>query len=84
MSKVDEIKENAVTKKKEFVQKHPKLVKAAKMIGCMTIGAAVVLLGENGASKIAKLMDNKDSDDDEYYVDNDDTAESGEEESTDE
>ena len=77
MSKVDEIKEAVVTKKETFVQKHPKLVKAAKMIGCMTIGAAVVLLGENGASKISKLMD-KHSDDDEYYDDNDDTAEAGE------
>lgn len=77
MKKVDEIKENAVTKKKEFVQKHPKLVKAVKMIGCMTIGAAVVLLGEDAASKIAKLAD-KESDGDEYYDDNDDTAEAGE------
>lgn len=77
MSKVDEIKEAVVTKKETFVQKHPKLVKAVKMIGCMTIGAAVVLLGENTASRIAKLTD-KDSDDDEYYDDNDDTAEAGE------
>lgn len=77
MKKVDEIKEAVVTKKETFVQKHPKLVKAVKMIGCMTIGAAVVLLGENGASKISKLMD-KHSDDDEYYDDNDDTAEAGE------
>lgn len=83
MSKVDEIKRNVVEKKETFVQKHPKLVKAAKMIGCMTIGAAVVLLGENGASKISKLMD-KHSDDDEYYDDNDDTTESGEEDSTEE
>lgn len=78
MKKVDEIKEAVVTKKETFVQKHPKLVKAVKMIGCMTIGAAVVLLGEDAASKIAKLADNKDSDDDEYYDDNDDTADAGE------
>lgn len=78
MSKVDEIKQNVVAKKETFVQKHPKLVKAVKMIGCMTIGAAVVLLGENTASRIAKLTDSKDSDDDEYYDDNYDTAEAGE------
>lgn len=78
MKKVDEIKEAVVTKKETFVQKHPKLVKAVKMIGCMTIGATVVLLGEDAASKIAKLTDSRDSDDDEYHDDNDDTAEAGE------
>lgn len=74
MSKVDEIRRNVVTKKEALVQKHPKLVKAVKIIGCMAIGAAVVLLGEDAASKIAKLAD-KHSDDDEYYDDNDDIAE---------